>query len=380
MQRPRQSKPTATSGVSVKRYFPGKAPEGSISDISASDSESEAETSAAARAQHIAIAKLADTRISGEAVALGSDSDSGSDSAKRLLQARLRARQQAAEASNSSSESSSSESCDELNRVNRRERALMMRRDREQSKSEESEAESSSESESESDDADGGLAPQIMLKPLFVPKSQRLAQARAPVGQGHSIDQSTEAWKQERREESVRLAAAEAKRAREAPEIKNQDESMVDDSDNIDVGAEFEAWKLRELLRIKRDKEEQAVAEQEETERERVRNMTEEERHAAGLERARKQREEKAQQRADLAAEEHAAPVVEAGDKLAQEMLEYALKRDKPRASNSKWRGYRNEDTSSARSLWAEGRRAPREAGPPGGRYRYAGDRSRSDE
>lgn len=30
----------------------------------------------------------------------------------------------------------------------------------------------------------------------------------------------------------------------------------VDDTDGIDEEAEFEAWKIRELLRIKRDKEE----------------------------------------------------------------------------------------------------------------------------
>jgi microfibrillar-associated protein 1 len=30
----------------------------------------------------------------------------------------------------------------------------------------------------------------------------------------------------------------------------------VDDTDGLDEEAEFEAWKIRELLRIKRDKEE----------------------------------------------------------------------------------------------------------------------------
>jgi microfibrillar-associated protein 1 len=42
---------------------------------------------------------------------------------------------------------------------------------------------------------------------------------------------------------------------------ENEDEASagppdVDDTDGLDEEAEFEAWKIRELLRIKRDKEE----------------------------------------------------------------------------------------------------------------------------
>ncbi|KAJ2823119.1 hypothetical protein IWW50_003919, partial [Coemansia erecta] len=342
-----------------QRYFPGKAPqEGEIQDLSASESESENEAAAlAAGTQNIAIARLAETRT----VEDGSESESDSNS--RLLQSRLRARQQAAAESSSDSDSDSS---DRREQINRRELALLRQQQKKNATDEDHTAESSepssaSESDSETDESDNGYAPPVMLKPMFVPKSQRLLQGdQAALRASEHTDASTADQKHERREESVRMAASEARRAREETEVPDQrSESMVDDSDDIDVKAEFEAWKLRELLRIKRDKEEQEEMDRIEAERERVRGMTEEERHEIGLERARKQREEKAQLRAQMAEEERVDKVSgDADDQLTRDMLEYAKKKEMPRASNSKWRGYRNEDTTEMRSLWAEGRRS----------------------
>ncbi|KAJ1786477.1 hypothetical protein LPJ62_003777 [Coemansia sp. RSA 2167] len=351
------TKPVATSGVKVQRYFPGKGPQhGGIEDLSASESEGEHEPTGALGTQSIAIAKLADTHITGGST--DTESESESDSAKRLLQARLRARQQAANASSSDSDSDNDQ---ERAQTNRREQAALRRQ---QAVSEDelsangTASSSGSGSDSEDSVSEDDYAAPIMLKPMFVPKSQRIAPTNA-VSTRNSVEASTDSQKHAHREESVRMAAAEAHRARNEVEIPDRDEAMVDDSDDIDVSAEYEAWKLRELLRIKRDKEEQEEADREEAERDRVRNMTEEERIAAGNERARAAREEKAKLRMEQADEQRAtrdAPNTD--DQLTRDMLEYAKKRDKPRASNSKWRGYQNEDTTGSRSLWSE--RLPR--------------------
>ena len=67
----------------------------------------------------------------------------------------------------------------------------------------------------------------------------------------------------------------------------------VDDTDGLEPDAEFEAWRLRELARIKRDKEAAIQREEERAEIERRRALPEEVRLKEDLERAQKLREEK---------------------------------------------------------------------------------------
>ncbi len=67
----------------------------------------------------------------------------------------------------------------------------------------------------------------------------------------------------------------------------------MDDTDGLDLTAEFEAWRLRELGRIKRDKEEQMKREEEKEEVERRRALPEAQRMKEDLEHAKKLREEK---------------------------------------------------------------------------------------
>ncbi|KAJ2795497.1 hypothetical protein H4R21_005083, partial [Coemansia helicoidea] len=147
-------------------------------------------------------------------------------------------------------------------------------------------------------------------------------------------------------------------------------EAVLCDNDDGDVDAEFEAWRERELRRIERDEAEKLAAEQEEAERAQVRDMAEEEREAAGLVRARQQRAEKAQLVDSLAAAAAADPAAvrnsaqqaatDANARATQAMLEHALRADQPRRGNSKWRGYRAEDTSQGHSPWGQHRRNPR--------------------
>ncbi|KAK7905967.1 hypothetical protein LTR67_000691 [Exophiala xenobiotica] len=70
-------------------------------------------------------------------------------------------------------------------------------------------------------------------------------------------------------------------------------ESMVDDTDGLDPEAEYAAWKVRELKRLKRDREALIAREKEIEETERRRNLTAEEREREDKEFLEKQREER---------------------------------------------------------------------------------------
>ena len=76
-------------------------------------------------------------------------------------------------------------------------------------------------------------------------------------------------------------------------EEKEDDVPDVDDTDGLDPAGEFEAWRLRELARIKRDKETELQRELEREEVERRRALPEEQRLREDLEHAKKSREEK---------------------------------------------------------------------------------------
>ena len=76
-------------------------------------------------------------------------------------------------------------------------------------------------------------------------------------------------------------------------EEKEEEQPDIDDTDGLDPAAEFEAWRLRELARIKRDKEEQLRREEEREEIERRRALPEEQRLKEDLEHAKKTRDEK---------------------------------------------------------------------------------------
>lgn len=76
-------------------------------------------------------------------------------------------------------------------------------------------------------------------------------------------------------------------------EEKEKEVPDIDDTDGLEPDAEFEAWRLRELARIKRDKEDEVRREVEREEIERRRALPEEQRLKEDMERANKTREEK---------------------------------------------------------------------------------------
>lgn len=76
-------------------------------------------------------------------------------------------------------------------------------------------------------------------------------------------------------------------------EEKEEEVIDVDDTDGVDPSGDFDAWRLRELARIKRDKEAEIAREQEREEIERRRALPEVQRLEEDLEHAKKSRNEK---------------------------------------------------------------------------------------
>ncbi|KAG2429704.1 hypothetical protein HYH02_013961 [Chlamydomonas schloesseri] len=172
-----------------------------------------------------------------------------------------------------------------------RERLLQQQREEEerrkaqQQEEEEEEEEEEESSEYETDDEDDGPGGRL-LKPVFVPKHARdtVAERTAQEEEEEAAAEKEKARKMERKEETKailaeQMAAEVAAAAAAAAGPAGLDDIDTDDDDEEAVGA-YEAWKGRELRRIKRDREERETAEREAAERERLKNMTEEERAA----------------------------------------------------------------------------------------------------
>ncbi|CAA7260013.1 unnamed protein product [Cyclocybe aegerita] len=146
-----------------------------------------------------------------------------------------------------------------------------------------------SEYESDSEEEE-----KVEFRPVFVPK-----RARVTIAEKEAIAQDTEEAlrkkeleAEERKRQSHDLVA-ETIRRELAEREKEEEIPDVDDTDGLDPAGEFEAWRLRELGRIKKEKEEQLAREKEREEIERRRALPEEQRLKEDLERAQKLREEK---------------------------------------------------------------------------------------
>ncbi|KAJ4471376.1 splicing factor, Prp19-binding domain-containing protein [Lentinula edodes] len=157
-------------------------------------------------------------------------------------------------------------------------------------KQEESE-EDSSEYESDSEEEQ---KPKLQFRPVFVAKRNRetIAEREQMAEDTEEALKRKEMELEERRKQSHDLVA-ESIRRELAEKEKEEQVPDVDDTDGLDPAGEFEAWRLRELARIKKEKEEEIRREQEREEIERRRAMPEEQRLKEDLERAQKLRDEK---------------------------------------------------------------------------------------
>jgi microfibrillar-associated protein 1 len=156
-------------------------------------------------------------------------------------------------------------------------------------------------SESDSDASSSSEEPQRKFqRPTFIRKADRTTATQIISTHDTTDDQAQETYTR-RLAETESLIAERIQRdalARAAGRKAWDDddavlESMVDDTDGLDPEAEHAAWRLRELMRLKRDREAMIEREKEIEELERRRNLTAAEREAEDAEHISKQRKEK---------------------------------------------------------------------------------------
>ncbi|KAH9947396.1 splicing factor, Prp19-binding domain-containing protein [Amylocystis lapponica] len=152
--------------------------------------------------------------------------------------------------------------------------------------------EESSEYESESEEEEE--KPKLQFRPVFVPK-----RGRVTVAEREAIAEDTEEALQkkaveadERKKQSHDMVADSIRREL-AQKEKDEEVPDIDDTDGLDSASEFEAWRLRELARIKRDKEQELQRELEREEVERRRALPEAQRLQEDMARAEQSRSEK---------------------------------------------------------------------------------------
>jgi len=133
-----------------------------------------------------------------------------------------------------------------------------------------------------------------MFRPVFVPKRGRVTVAEREKDNPDSEEaQEKRRLEEEERKQQSHDMVAETIRRELAEQEKEKETPDIDDTDGLDPEEEFESWRLRELGRIKRDKEEQMRLEEEREEIERRRALPEEQRMKEDLEHAKQSRDEK---------------------------------------------------------------------------------------
>ncbi|DBA02953.1 TPA: hypothetical protein N0F65_005980 [Lagenidium giganteum] len=233
---------------------------------------------------------------------------------------------------------------------------------------------SGSEYETDSDDSDDER--EQLMKPVFVPKC-----ARATISRDDEIEAEEQRRHQQQLEkqkarklESKKLVAEEILREQaEANRSKNEtDSEMPDDTDGVDPDAEYRAWELREMRRIKRDNDKREKLRREQEETFRRRNLTDEERRLEDEQLQKTQPKEKTKlkflqryhhkgafyqdedsikDKNDVRKRDASGATLE--DKFNKEMLPKVMQvKNFGRSGRSKYTHLVDQDTSTKDSLW----------------------------
>jgi len=155
--------------------------------------------------------------------------------------------------------------------------------------------ETDSEYETDSDDSDaaGACGSRKLFKPIFVRASERDTieeRDRINAELEAEAEKNAEA-KAAKKAESKKLVELEVRREEElARALDEMEPSDVDTEDEFDDSGAFDAWKERELERLKTDRIQRELMYREREEQERIRNMTEEERDLYHAKRIAKQK------------------------------------------------------------------------------------------
>lgn len=175
-----------------------------------------------------------------------------------------------------------------------------------ESRADNSSDEYTTESESESsleDEEEPSSIQKTLLRPTFIPKISRLTSTRQDlaVSLKKNIDEEERRKKEleELLEEHLRRDAAAKADTRKNWSDDNEDDG-VDDTDGLNPASERAAWKLRELLRVNREREALKAVETEREEIGRRREMDPELRHKEDLEYVQEQRKQKLDSRGKM--------------------------------------------------------------------------------
>lgn len=118
------------------------------------------------------------------------------------------------------------------------------------------------------------------MKPLFVRKKDRttIIEKERDLQKQKQLEHEAKKSAKERRRHTLRLVEDSVKKDLESKKVeKDPHINDVCTDDEIDE-LEYEAWKLRELKRIKRDRDERDLLDKDKSEVDRLRNLTEDER------------------------------------------------------------------------------------------------------
>ncbi|THZ08732.1 hypothetical protein D6C95_01525 [Aureobasidium pullulans] len=160
-----------------------------------------------------------------------------------------------------------------------------------------SEGDSESEDDEEEEESEDEAPTRRFVAPTFVSKAQRKNIAPPKPAEEDAIAEE-ERRRQEKADALLQAQIEKDAAARAAGRRAWDDEDPdaiedVDDTDGLDPEAELAAWKLRELRRVKRERETIEEAEKEREEIERRRNLTAEQREAEDAAHIAAQKEEK---------------------------------------------------------------------------------------